>query len=81
MGEVVVTCPECGLQAKALPREDQIIDSEHGKCKHRINPLNCPSLRLFLSVGRQELIERLRRSGAQTAPARHRASGARVFKG
>jgi hypothetical protein len=59
MEEVVVTCPECGLQAKVLPLEDQMIDSSERKCSHRINPLNCPMLRPMLSVGRQELIEGL----------------------
>jgi hypothetical protein len=67
MGEVVVTCPECRLRARVLPREDQMIDGERSKCPHRINPLNCPNLRFFLSIGRQELIERLSRSvGGQT---------------
>jgi hypothetical protein len=61
MGEVVVTCPECGLHARVLPLEDQMIDGDHGRCKHRINPKNCPSRRFSLSVGRQELIENLSR--------------------
>jgi hypothetical protein len=56
MGEVVVTCPECGLYARVLPFEDQVVGDDHGKCKHRISPLNCPSLRFYLSVGRQQLI-------------------------
>ena len=59
MGEAVVTCPECGLHARVLPLEDRMIDGDHGKCNHRINPLNCPSLRFCLSVGRQQLIENL----------------------
>jgi hypothetical protein len=54
--EVVVTCPECALHAKVLPLEDQMIDGDHAKCKHRINPLNCP-----LSVKRQDLIKNMRR--------------------
>jgi hypothetical protein len=61
MSVVVVTCPECKLQAKVLPREDQMIDGDHGKCRHRINPLNCPSLRPYLSIGRQRLNEELSR--------------------
>jgi hypothetical protein len=70
MGEVIMTCPECGLHARVLPFEDQVIGDDHGKCKHRINPLNCPSLRFCLSVGRQELIESLGRSpGQREAPA------------
>ena len=55
--EVVVTCPECEVQAKVLPREDQIVDAVEGQCPHRVNPLNCPTLRKRLSIGRQELIE------------------------
>jgi hypothetical protein len=58
MNEVVVTCPECHLQAKVLPREDQMIGNDQSKCSHRTNPLNCPTLRFHLSVGRQELNER-----------------------
>jgi hypothetical protein len=60
MEEVIVMCSECGVQAKVLLREDQISDSQ-GICRHRQNPLNCPNLRFVLSVGRQELIERLSR--------------------
>jgi hypothetical protein len=66
MVEVVATCPECGLQAKVLPLEDQMIDGSEGKCSHRINPLNCPMLRPMLSVGRQELIEGLNSRGTET---------------
>jgi hypothetical protein len=56
MGEVDVTCPECPLQAKVLPREDQMIDTTAGKCPHRSNRLNCQTMRQILSVGRQELM-------------------------
>jgi hypothetical protein len=58
MTELVVECPECGLQAKVLLRDDQVIGNSRGKCRHRTNPLNCPSLRPILSIGRQELNER-----------------------
>lgn len=58
--EVVVTCPECGLHAKVLPYEDCMIENIKGKCPYRTNPLNCPNMRLRLSIGRQELNERLR---------------------
>ena len=58
MTELIVKCPECGLQAKVLLREDQMIGNSRGKCHHRTNPLNCPSLRPVLSIGRQELNER-----------------------
>jgi hypothetical protein len=53
----IITCPECGLQAKVLPGEDQVVGASRGKCRHRTNPLNCPSLRLLLSKGRRELVE------------------------
>jgi hypothetical protein len=58
MAELVVKCPECGLKAKVLPGEDQMVADSRGKCRHRKNPLNCPSLRPVLSIGRQELNER-----------------------
>ena len=35
----VFTCPECGLQAKVLPYEDQVVGEGRGKCRHRKNPL------------------------------------------
>jgi hypothetical protein len=57
MTELIVKCPECGLQAKVLPHEDQVVGEGRGKCYHRKNPLNCPSLRPLLSKGRQELIQ------------------------
>jgi hypothetical protein len=41
-----------------LPREDQVVGDSRGKCRHRKSPLNCPSLRPVLSIGRQELNER-----------------------
>jgi hypothetical protein len=53
----IITCPECGLQAKVLPQEDQVIGASRGKCRHRTNPLNCPSLRLLLANARRELVE------------------------
>jgi len=58
MGEVVVTCAECGLRARVRSREDQMIGNGQSKCSHRINLLNGPTLRFHLSVGRQELNER-----------------------
>ena len=60
MAEVAVTCPECGVQAKVLLREDEVSYSQ-SICRHRQNLLNCPNLRFALSVGRQELIKRLKR--------------------
>jgi hypothetical protein len=50
-----------------LPLEDRMIDGDHGKCNHRINPLNCPSLRFCLSVGRQQLIENLSQAPASSS--------------
>jgi hypothetical protein len=58
MTELIVKCPECGLQAKVLPREDHALGNSRGKCRHRTNPLSCPSLRPVLSMGRQELNEK-----------------------
>jgi hypothetical protein len=43
MLDVVVACPECGVRAAVLPREDRVIEDAQGKCRHRINPLNCPT--------------------------------------
>ena len=57
MAELIVTCPECGLQAKVLPGEDQVVGDSRGKCRHRKNPLNCPSLRPLVSKARKELLE------------------------
>jgi hypothetical protein len=57
MAEIVVTCPECRLQAKVLPHEYQVVGDGRGKCRHRKNPLNCPSLRPLVSKARQELVE------------------------
>lgn len=59
MPEVAVACPECGVRAVVLPcpLADRVIDGGEGQCKHRSNPLNCPTLRRLLSIGRQELIE------------------------
>jgi hypothetical protein len=57
MAEIIVTCPECGLQAKVLPHEDQVVGPSRGICRHRKNPLNCPSLRPLVSKARQELVE------------------------
>jgi hypothetical protein len=54
----IITCPECGLQAKVLPGEDQVVGDSRGKCHHRKNPLNCPSLRPLLARVRRELVER-----------------------
>ena len=57
MAEIVITCPECGLQAKVLPAEEQVVGESRGKCRHRTNPLNCPSLRPLLAKARRELLE------------------------
>jgi hypothetical protein len=57
MAEIIVACPECGLQAKVLPAENQVLGDSRGKCRHRKNPLNCPSLRPLVSKARQELVE------------------------
>jgi hypothetical protein len=54
---VEITCPECGLKAKVLPHEDQVVGESRGKCRHRKNPLNCPSLGPLLAKARQELLE------------------------
>jgi hypothetical protein len=53
----IITCPECGLQAEVLAGEDRVIGASRGKCHHRKNPLNCPSLMPLLSKSRQELKE------------------------
>jgi hypothetical protein len=58
MLEVVFACPECGVRAGVLPREDRVTEDAQDKCSQRINPLNCPTLRRLLWVGRQELNER-----------------------
>jgi hypothetical protein len=54
----IIVCPECGLEAKVLPAEDQVIGESRGKCCHRKNPLNCPSLGPLLAKARGELLER-----------------------
>jgi hypothetical protein len=54
----IVTCPECGLQAKVLPHENELVGESRGKCRHRTNPLSCPSLRPLLAKSRRELLER-----------------------
>jgi hypothetical protein len=54
---VIIVCPECGLKAKALQAEDQVVGESRGKCRHRKNPLNCPSLRPLLPKARRELAE------------------------
>jgi hypothetical protein len=43
MADMFVMCPECGLRAK-LTRSDARIVGAEGKCKHRTNPANCPTL-------------------------------------
>jgi hypothetical protein len=53
----IITCPECGLQAKVLPREDQVVGESRGKCHHRKNPLNCVSLRPLVAKARRDLAE------------------------
>jgi hypothetical protein len=53
----IIVCPECGLEAKVLPAEDQVVGESRGKCRHRKNPLNCPSLRPLLAKARRELLE------------------------
>jgi hypothetical protein len=58
MTELIVKCPEGGLRAKVLLREDQVLGNSRGKCRHRTTPLNCPSLRPVLSMERQELNEK-----------------------
>ena len=64
---VDVECPECSVRAVVLPcpHEDRVTDGAEGQCKHRSKPLNCPTLRRFLSVGRQQLIEALQKSPGQ----------------
>jgi hypothetical protein len=54
----IIVCPECGLEAKVLPGEDQVVGESRGKCRHRTKPLNCPSLRPLLAKARRELLER-----------------------
>jgi hypothetical protein len=54
---VIIVCPESGLNAKVLPAEDQVVGESRGKCRHKKNPLNCPSLRPLLAKARRELLE------------------------
>ena len=64
MPEVVVRCPECGVRAVVLPcpHEDRVTDGVEGRCQQRNDPLNCPTLRRLLSIGRHELIETFEKS-------------------
>ena len=50
----LLKCPECGLTAKISATDKQITDNK-AKCKHRQDPLNCPSLRPALTAAQQAI--------------------------
>jgi hypothetical protein len=52
MAELFVMCPDCGLNAKLAPGEPPIKDEE-GLCKHRQNPMACPTLGPILDAMRR----------------------------
>ena len=35
MAEIVITCPECGLQAKVLPAEEQVVNERRDGQTHK----------------------------------------------
>ncbi len=67
MGEIVVTCPECGLRVKVMSDRDEP-HQPRSKCNHRQNPLNCPKLNPALAIGRQAVqrMDEARKQGIVT---------------
>jgi hypothetical protein len=53
----LLKCPECDLTAKISATEEQITDDK-AICKHRQDPLNCPSLRPALTAALQAIFQR-----------------------
>jgi hypothetical protein len=47
---LLATCPECGLQAQISARKVNIEEGGKGKCKHRQNALNCPTLKAAIDA-------------------------------
>jgi hypothetical protein len=39
MAEIIVACPECGLQAKVLPAENQVLGDSRGKLPPQEEPV------------------------------------------
>jgi len=59
---VTVSLPaECGLRAKLTRRDARIVGAE-GKCKHRINPANCPTLAEPLTAIQQVVKQSVRQA-------------------
>ena len=44
MAQLFVICPECGLRGE-VAHDDEPFEDPASKCKHHLNPTECPALR------------------------------------